>query len=449
MSVYGALYSGVSGLAANSNALGMIADNITNVNTVGYKATKSRFSTLVTEGASTLTYSPGGVQSSPQTLVSQQGLLQASSSETDLGIVGAGFFVVSSSSGSGVNSDSIQFTRAGSFYPDDDGFLRNTAGLYLKGWPIDAEGNIPTNLGDLSTLQTINTSGLTGTAEATTKVSLRANLQSSREINPAVVDGSGTLVYTVGDLASGATKPDFERNIQIYDAQGGTHTVTMSMVKSGDNEWQVEMYMRPADDVTNAVNGVQGLVSAGTLAFNPDGTLDLDNTSASLQDPMNFAWTNGAAPSEVTFNWGSDDDKDGFTQYDSVSTLISSSVNGAVFGNVTGVNITDEGVVIAKFDNGLVKPVYRLPIATFQNPDGLERTDGNAFTQSDYSGTFSLQMAGSGGAGQVAPSTLEASTVDLAQEFTNLITTQRAYSASTKVITTADEMLNELTNLKR
>jgi flagellar hook protein FlgE len=137
------------------------------------------------------------------------------------------------------------------------------------------------------------------------------------------------------------------------------------------------------------------------------------------------------------------------TQYDSTSTLISSSVNGAVFGNVEGVDIGEDGVVTAQFDNGLIKDVFKLPLATFQNPNGLERRNGNAFIESDQSGTFSLQQAGTGGAGKFSPSTLEASTVDLANEFTDMITTQRAYSASTKIITTADEMLTELNRVKR
>ena len=135
---------------------------------------------------------------------------------------------------------------------------------------------------------------------------------------------------------------------------------------------------------------------------------------------------------------------DGLTQFDSISTLISSSVDGAVFGNVIGVSVDEEGVVTALFDNGLTRPVYKLPIATFQNPDGLRRLQGNNYGVTDNSGTFSLVEAGTGGGGSIVPSTLEASTVDLANEFTQLISTQRAFSAATRIITTADEMLAEL-----
>lgn len=443
MSVYGALFSGVSGLNANSNALGMISDNITNMNTVGYKATKAQFSTLATEAASQTTYSPGGVQAKPQTLVDNQGLLEASESPTDLGISGSGFFVVSDSPEDGVASGDLQFTRAGSFSADDEGFLKNTAGLYLKGWPIDENGDIPTNLGDLNTLETINIQGLTGTAEATTDVKIRANLRSSQSVSSAVSGGTYDATDTNNNLASGNVAPDFERNVQVFDAQGGTHTITMGFLKdSTNNQWNVELY---SDDVSTPDQPI----SSGTMAFNPDGSLDLANTDTALTDPISVNWTNGAQASNITFDFGSDGKTNGMTQFDSTSTLISSSVNGAVFGNVQGVDIGEEGVVTAQFDNGLIKDVFKLPLATFQNPNGLERRNGNAFIQSDQSGTFSLQQAGTGGAGKFAPSTLEASTVDLAEEFTDMITTQRAYSAATRIITTADEMLTELNRVKR
>src|SRR5690606_29344108 len=142
MSLYSALFSGVSGLGAYSSALGMISDNITNVNTVGYKESRARFSTLVTETRSTTRYSPGGVQVLPQNLISKQGLLQSSSSPTDLSIDGAGFFVVRQDS---INAPGIAFTRAGSFTADEAGFLRNTAGQYVLGFPLDMEGNAPAN----------------------------------------------------------------------------------------------------------------------------------------------------------------------------------------------------------------------------------------------------------------------------------------------------------------
>jgi flagellar hook protein FlgE len=446
MSLYAALFSGVSGLSANSAALGIISDNITNVNTVGYKGSNAEFSTLVTEARGTSNYSPGGVAANTRTLVSKQGLIQASVSNTDLSVDGNGFFIVRTDPSAAEGE--IRFTRAGSFRPDSEGFLQNTAGLYLSGWALESDGSF-VNDGDVSKLVPINTAGLTGTAEQSTTVKIRANLQSSITPNPlAATYAAGT---SANNMASGAVTPDFKRSVQVFDAQGGTHTLTMGYLKHPTlpNRWFAEIYAEPASDITTAPGLVNGQLAAGTVAFTSNGSLDATNTTASLTNLSNIQWTNGAAVSNITLNLGSNGGSDGLTQFDSVSTLISSSVDGAVFGNVTGVSIGKDGIVTALFDNGLTRAVYKLPIATFQNPDGLSRLQGNAYGISDMSGTFSLVEPGTGGGGTLAPSTLEASTVDLATEFTKLITTQRAYSASTRVITTADEMLNELNNIKR
>ncbi len=433
MSLYSALFAGVSGLNAYSSAMGTISDNITNVNTVGYKAAESHFSTFVTDNRTQGTYTPGGVTAKARTLVSQQGLLQASNSGTDLGIDGAGFFVVRNDNE--VGKGQAQFTRAGSFTPDAEGYLRNTAGLYLQGWELDSTGAV-TNNGSLNDLKPINIARLTGTAEATSQIALRANLQSSQPVFAGA--------YATGDLASGTQTADFERSVQVYDAQGGTHNLTLSFLKTGDNQWAVEVHGDPAD-----VQAANGLLASGTLAFNGDGSLNISGSTPALFDPIAVNWAGGAKPGTISLSLGSDGAVDGLTQYDSQSALISSTVDGAVFGNVTDVAISDDGVVTALFDNGLTREVYKLPLATFQNPNGLLRLQGNAYGISDFSGNFTLTEAGTGGSGRISPSTLEASTVDLAAEFTDMITVQRAYSASTKIITTADEMLMELTQLRR
>ena len=176
MSLFGALFAGVSGLNANAHAMGMISDNIANVNTVGYKGVDARFSTLVTEAATATRHTPGGVNSSPLTNFTRQGLMQSSSSPTDIGIAGSGFFVVNELAAPTNTTGTYMFTRAGSFTPDKNGNLRNAAGLYLQGWTVDAQGNIPANRSDLTALTTVNVTGLTGTAEPTTAVTLQANV---------------------------------------------------------------------------------------------------------------------------------------------------------------------------------------------------------------------------------------------------------------------------------
>jgi flagellar hook protein FlgE len=160
-------------------------------------------------------------------------------------------------------------------------------------------------------------------------------------------------------------------------------------------------------------------------------------------------WTNLAGSVPIQLNLGSQDGLDGLTQFSGESALISSNVDGGVLGNVASVNISDTGVVSAVFDDGTSRPVFQLPLATFQNPDGLTRIAGNNYALSGSSGNVAINSPGSLGAGKISASSLENSTVDLAQEFTNMIRFQRAYSASSKIITTVDEMLQEVNALKR
>lgn len=432
MSLYSALYAGVSGLGAQASAMATVADNITNVNTVGYKGVSADFRTLVTDGQAHSNYSAGGVSAAPQAMISRQGLLQASSSSTDIGIDGAGFFVVRS--GAAPGSD-VSFTRAGSFKPDSQGYLRNTSGYYLQGWPLDAQGNY-VNTGNLNALQPVKINALTGGALPTTQIQLHANLQSTT---------TPVAAYAAGDIASGTTPPDFSRSVDIYDAQGGAHRVTFGFVKTAANRWAGEIYAQPAGDVTAA----GGLLASGNIDFNPDGSLDLAGSSPALFAPLNVNWTNGAGAQPITLSLGSDGGLDGLTQFGSESALLSSTVDGGMLGTVSSVQISDTGRVSAIFDDGTTRAIYQLPLATFQNPDGLSRISGNAYAISQDSGNVAINTAGSLGSGKISAGTLEASNVDLAQEFSNMIRFQRAYSASSKIITTVDEMLQEVSNLKR
>lgn len=197
---------------------------------------------------------------------------------------------------------------------------------------------------------------------------------------------------------------------------------------------------------------VRSKCGSGTLTFDTNGTL-LTPTSGSTTLTIPFDGTapgdSGLDPQIINIVFGEVGQIEGITQFDSPSTIISSGVNGALFGGLTGVQVDEEGFVIAVFDNGVQRSVYKLPLATFANPNGLTATSGNSYLQSEDSGEVTLLEANVGGAGSISSASVEASTVDLAKEFTDLITTQRAYSASTRIITTADEMLSELMQIKR
>jgi flagellar hook protein FlgE len=399
-------------------------------------------------------------------LVSRTGLLQQTNSSSDLSVDGQGFFVTRTDSNKNIGE--ARFTRAGSFTQDPNGYFKNTAGLYLQGWALDADGKY-LNDGSIDGLVPVSTSTLTGTAEATTKVRIRANLQASQPLNLDLgVYNSSNPVF---NMAGGQLRPDFVQSIQVFDAQGGSHNINLGFMRAdptvpgNENNWNVEVYAANPTELTAAQQqtaagppAIQaGQLARGVIKFNADGSLNLASTTllSSGTPPLGLSaavtptWASGAGSGPIKLDLGSDGNLDGLTQYEARSQVISYDRDGAVFGNVIGVNFSKDGTVTAQFSNGVSKKVYKLPIATFQNPDGLVRQQGNGYTPSDESGSFALNEPGVGGSGRVVSSTLEASTVDLASEFTKLIVTQRAYSASARIITTADQMLQELMQVAR
>jgi flagellar hook protein FlgE len=561
MSINSAMLSGVSGLIANSSALAAISDNIANVNTVGYKRTQANFSTLVTSQSKNSTYSAGGVKSMTHQFISQQGLTQSTTSNLDLSVAGAGFFVGTEKPEGLTATDTRSFTRAGSFQLDNLGYLKNDAGLYLQGWLADpVTGDITPDPSDLTQLDSINVGTVGGTAEKTTRAAVNANLRSEQPLSAqakfgvtktnvadstaatanytvsysptAVADeytveikkgnsvvGTGTALYTAGaggafisgtgimatvpidvsgtgagtptvpiaslglnnstDLQTGnmydvattsmsdyaldntkGVKPDFEIQIPVSDSKGGQRTVTLSLLKSDvPNEWYAELRAKPGD-LDNVANG---LISSGRVTFTTDGKLasvgnlfggtNPSSITVGASDP-NIAtaaprWADGLGIDSQSIQIDLANAAGGLTQFNSQSVVQSVNTNGTAFGNLTNIEVDDEGYVSAIFDNGVTRRIAQVAVATFSNPNGLKGVNGNAYRVTNESGTYSLKTPGQGGAGSIAPSTLEASTVDLSTEFTGLITTQRAYSASSKIITTADQMLEELLSIKR
>jgi flagellar hook protein FlgE len=473
MSINSAMLAGVSGLVSNSAALAAISDNIANVNTVGYKRNTTNFQTVVTATASKGAYNAGGVLANTRQLVSQQGLLQQSTSSTDLGISGQGFFVTTTKAEGLTDADARTFTRAGSFELDKQGYLKNASGLYLQGWLVNDQGEVDVDPSDLSRLRSINVGAVGGTADPTTRVTVNANLNSSTEVN--VDEGS----YAVGDLATydpnGSTgiKPDYSVQIPVSDSKGGKRTLQIDFLKSSANanEWHAEIHAVPATDVT----ATDGVVASGLVVFTADG--QIDQTATTLFGPatggpapaplipaapvLHFG-ASGAGSTSPAFDWADElgvsaqdiridlgTAPGGLTQYSSQSVTQSIATNGTNFGSLTNIDIDETGLVVANFDNGVSRAIAQVAVATFPNPGGLKAISGNGYRVALGSGAYNLKVPGTGGAGLLSPSTLESSTVDLSAEFTGLITTQRAYSASSKIITTADQMLEELINIKR
>ncbi len=433
MSLYSALYAGISGLSAQSGAMASVADNINNVNTIGYKGTKADFSSLVTGSRVKGSYAAGAVNLVSQALISKGGVLTSGTRTTDLGIEGAGFFVVRPRPG----SPDVAFTRAGSFVPDKNGDLINQGGYYLQGWPIAKDGSF-VDSGSFASMQTVNTSGLASAAEPTRNIGLQLNLDSRLAVL------SSAAAYTRGAMASGAVPAQFSRPIDVYDAQGGTHSVNFGFIKTGPNQWKGEIYVTPPTDVTQP----GGVLASGNVVFDSFGKLDVAASDPALFANLNPTWTNGAGtdPIKMSVNKGSNDS---WTQIGSTSAVGAKAIDGGLLGKVTSVTFSKQGVVTAVYENGTTRDIYRLPLATFRNPDGLQRLSGDAFAASQDSGAANANVASAGGSGEVNGGKLEASTTDLAAEFSDMIRFQRAYSASSKIITTVDDMLQELGNLKR
>lgn len=468
MSVNGAMQAGVTALAANSVALASISNNIANVNTTGYKRVVTNFANLVTSGGNHHQLGAGGVIATSMQTIANIGELSPSNSGYSLGIDGQGFFVVSDTLGDMNTSSGMMFTRDGTFTTDKEGYLINASGLYLRGWPADQNGNISTSATDVSILSPINVGNISATPEATTRVIFDTNLDSTTPVSTAASTtynaASATQSMTAYDATTGVgTKPDSTITMKVSDSLGQEHTITVSMLRmspdtagaaAGRIKWAYEI---ASGDITSA-SAVAEQISTGNLYFDENGALDLTNSTGGLINGITIgASTGGVAPNWLTnfstagqsiaFGLGTADSTLTSTAKDTVTSSV--LANGTEFANISKVEVGSDGMVTAFYSNGNKRNLAKVPLASFVNANGLQPVSGNAYQLSIDSGPFTIKEAGEGGAGFIASSALEASTVDLSQEFTNLITTQRAYSAASKIITTADEMLQELLSIKR
>ncbi len=684
MSLFGSLFTGVSGLGAQSQSTAMIANNIANVNTIGFKRSEAAFYSLVTSEGRSSRYSPGTVAVNRVQRVNQQGPIQQTGSTTDAAISGNGMFPVKRDT---VAGQEFLYTRSGSFSEDANGQLRNTAGFALYGWPIDANGNLPSASGDLSSLRPVNVAFLGGLTRPTSTGEI------SMTLNASEVDS------TLANISS--SPPDFSRGMTVYDSLGSAQVLTFEYTKTYGpqgtsagsvsdlsatsnlvsnlgmtvgHQFTIETDLAgpstftvtstsTINDILNFVNGTPGLpgtgiagaeafigndgeivfqrtefqggaaqfirtanVGAGTaltgLGMQPGTfasnnllnatatatgttagltpattlaslgisvgetlTLDLDgsgapssytvgagDTIATIQafidgvtgvpgsasidingrlqvqhsrlspldarlgfggvnvasalgfsttqsyygagyangDPsdtppystggypalqnmpgdagynsrgwwnvrvvhpngttvsnglINFAgdgtlnalpdssgnvdldlaqidWGNGSVAQNISI------DIERFSSFEGSYNVIYADQNGAELGLRTGVELTRDGFVVARFSNGASTRLYKIPLVTFSNVNGLTEVSGTAYAESELSGEENLREAGQGGAGFLEASTIESSNVDLADEFAKLIVSQRAYSANTKVITTVDQMTEELLRLR-
>lgn len=404
------MFAGVSGLRNHQIRLDVIGNNIANVNTVGYKSSRANFQEVFYQtirGASSAQDQRGGTNpqqiglgmsiSSIDTLHTQ-GNLQTTGKMTDLAVQGNGFFIL--------NQDGqFVYTRAGTFDRDASGYLINPAnGLKVMGWMADANGVFP--IKDHSNLTTIQIPvGTSIPGKATTKLAYSQNLNADTAV-------SGT--YTT--------------SVTVYDSLGRAHDLTMTFAKTDANSWSW----------TADWAGAAGAEGTGTLTFNPDGSY---NTSTS--GPIAFTPA-GANALSITV------DLSDVTQYAATKSTVSARErDGYPMGSLNTFTIDATGTVTGVYSNGLTQKIAQVALANFSNPGGLIKKGDSLYEDSNNSGLRQIGEPGTGSRGVISPGTLEMSNVDLSQEFTEMIVTQRGFQANSRIITTSDEMLQELVNLKR
>ncbi len=434
MSVSQAMQIGVSGLTANADRVQDISNNIANANTDGYKRS---FTSMVTETVGTAYASEGsGVRTEGRNDISSTGSVRATNSATDLAIEGDGFFVVSTGVDE-TNQANYALTRAGSFIPDEDGNLVNAAGYYLAGFPVDENGSTgAVDTSSYASLQTVNISNQTIQGSPTENIAVSAN-----------VPAQATGLATPGD--------PFVSTVEYYTPLGAAERLAVSWQPSAtDNVWNLTF--------SDASGAPLGSVDVTFHDSGPDAgaPLSYSNVTNLATAPAAFAFDpatgaatltldTGTTPQVVEMTLGAPNTFDGVTQFAGDYSGLSVDVDGASTGQLVSTEISGDGTVYGLFDNGQRKPLYIIPLADVPNPDGLNPTDGNTFRVSVSSGDVTLLFPGSGTVGTISAFALESSNVNIAQELTDLIQVQRAYSSNAKIITTSDQMLEETLQIKR
>ena len=452
MSLFGAMNTAISGLNAQSNAFGNISDNVANAQTVGYKRVDTNFTDYLTTSNSSVN-DPGSVAARPAYVNNVQGTITQSDNPLGMAIAGQGFFAVSQKTGELNNiptfSPQKYYTRAGDFQMDKNGYLVNSANEALNGWPVD----LNTGLVNQNTLAPIQVTQAVFTPQKTKLVTLSANLPAT----PAV----------------DTVKTPLSSNIDVYDALGTVHTVALNWTEDPviANQWTVNIRV-PAIPATNPPTttscGTATVVFGDALALPPvaAGTVDDVEDAAIAGDPaltnvsgvyvkdtqasLTFTTDFGSGPQPIKLNLGTYGLSDGVTQYAGTQySLRGLTQDGVAPGSFSTVSTQTNGNIVVNYDNGQSRTIAQVPLITFNNPNQLQRQDGQAFTATVESGTPLAEQAGSNGAGSLVVQSIESSNVDIATEFSKLIVAQRAYSASAKMVTTADDMLQQTIDMKR
>ncbi len=407
----------LTGLSANKTALDVVGNNLANLNTVGFKDVATQFTDLIAQAIGQGSSQIGEGVSAPITERQfLQGSIQLTSGAFDAAIQGNGFFVVRNTAGSTL------YTRAGNFRLAADGTLLTSTGDKVQGWT--AVNGVLNTTGAVGNI--VVPSNALVTPSASTQFTLNANLNS--------------------DGVVGQPSGSFSSPIQVVDSLGSTHTLTVTYTKTGPNAWSFNITI-PGEDLSSGKAGVPSSVAKGNLTFNAQGQL----TAPAPPAPVAVAITglaDGAADLNVNWNIYSNGAAN-ITQFASASALSASTQDGVAAAQLTRVGLDTNGQVIAHYSNGSSLVVAQVALAGISNPDTMVSVGNNNFQVSATTATPVVGAAGTGTRGTIQGGALEASTVDIAQEFTNLIVYQRAYQANSRVISTSDQILQDLISLIR
>lgn len=407
-----AMFSGVTGIRAHQLRLDVIGNNIANVNTSGFKASRVTFQDVFSQtmrggstggGAASLQVGLGAAVGTVD-LLAGAGNLQFTGRDLDLAIEGSGFFILANSDGTET------YSRSGGFDWNSAGYLVNPgSGQSVLGWVPQTDGTWGTkDAGNLTALQL--PIGDVALAQPTTAAAFAQNLDAA-----AAVGASHTT------------------SVLFYDSLGRTQSFTFEFTKTDDNEWDVGYYL-PGDNVLTPLGSIEFSTSGAIIdpdppeftldGFTPDGAEELSLV-------IDFSRVTQTASGGAGH------------------TLLVQHQNGVAGGTLDNVAIDAGGMIWGVYSNGAQRVIAQIAVANFTNPGGLVKQGANGFIASQSSGLPQVGEAGRGGRGRVAPANLEMSNVDLSAEFTNMIMTQRGFQANTRIITVSDEMMQELVNLKR
>lgn len=424
-SIIDGLFAGRAGIQSHGTAISVLADNIANQNTVGFKQSRPDFADLL---AGTLTGASAIQTGSGSSIVSvtrllNQGTFEFTGRGLDMGIDGNGYFVVQDQKGSGQR----YYTRAGNFKIDTDGYVLDQNGYRVLGFPANGAGG----------LEALNVNTRAQDTVGTTTVNISGNLDASSEL---LAGGEGAIPNANG-LATGATFSDlsntaeFSTFVDIYDSLGASHTVTVFFYHTDANTWTAQAVVDGGEVSLEA--GYPRELGRCALAFTSSGSQMVPNGRIT----MTPNWSNGAAASEMTMTFSP------FTQFSANSNIASIIQNGTGSGSVVGFNVEEGGMLFAQLDNGETASIGTIALSIFANAEGLARVGNSLFVETSNSGEPVIGTPNTGTFGAIESGALELSTADIAGDFIKLISIQRGFQGSSRIITNIDDLLNEIINL--